>query len=69
VVNSSRNEQLIKPLCDTDTTETGVQIKFITDQEGPLLVKLKAGGLNTSADLPFMVDADNLWLRVCFRWS
>jgi iron(III) transport system substrate-binding protein len=45
VVNSSRNEQLIKPLCDPDATETGVQIKFITDQEGPFLVMLKAGGI------------------------
>lgn len=60
VINSARSEQLIKPLCDAYTTETGIQIKFITDKEGPLVEKLKAEGLNTPADLMITVDADNL---------
>jgi iron(III) transport system substrate-binding protein len=62
VVYSARNEQLIKPLFDAYTTETGTQIKFITDKEGPLLERLKAEGKNTPADLLLTVDAGNLWL-------
>ena len=62
VVYSARNEQLIKPLFDTYTKETGVQIKFITDKEGPLLQKLKAEGKDTPADILMTVDAGNLWL-------
>jgi iron(III) transport system substrate-binding protein len=62
VVYSSRNEQLIKPLFDAYTRETGTNVKFITDQEGPLLARLKAEGANTPADLLITVDAGNLWL-------
>jgi iron(III) transport system substrate-binding protein len=62
VVYSARNEQLIKPLFDAYTAETGTKIKFITDKEGPLLARLKAEGANTPADLLITVDAGNLWL-------
>ncbi|MGA9031763.1 MAG: Fe(3+) ABC transporter substrate-binding protein [Sulfuricaulis sp.] len=62
VVYSARNEQLIKPLFDAYTAETGTQIKFITDKEGPLLERLKAEGANTPADMLITVDAGNLWL-------
>ena len=61
VVYSARNEQLIKPLFDAYTRETGVQIKFITDKEGPLMARLKAEGKNTPADMLLTVDAGNLW--------
>ncbi|MDP3123673.1 MAG: Fe(3+) ABC transporter substrate-binding protein, partial [Thiobacillus sp.] len=49
VVYSARNEQLIKPLFDAYTRDTGVQVKFITDKEGPLMARLKAEGRNTRA--------------------
>lgn len=62
IVYSERNESLIKPLFDAYTKETGVDIRFITDQAGPLLVRLKAEGENTPADLLITVDAGNLWL-------
>lgn len=62
VVYSARNEQLIKPLFDSYSAETGTVIKFITDKEGPLLERLKAEGKNTPADLLITVDAGNLWL-------
>lgn len=62
VVYSARNEQLIKPLFDAYTAETGIPIKFITDKEGPLLERLKAEGKNTPADMLITVDAGNLWL-------
>lgn len=61
VVYSARNEQLIKPLFDAYTAQTGVQIKFITDKEGPLMARLKAEGRNTPADVLLTVDAGNLW--------
>lgn len=61
VVYSARNEQLIKPLFDAYTLETGVKVKFVTDKEGPLLARLKAEGRNTPADLLLTVDAGNLW--------
>ncbi|HEY5682758.1 MAG TPA: Fe(3+) ABC transporter substrate-binding protein [Sulfuricaulis sp.] len=62
VVYSARNEQLIKPLFDAYTAETGAAIRFITDKEGPLLERLKAEGKNTPADMLITVDAGNLWL-------
>lgn len=61
VVYSSRNEQLIKPLFDAYTKDTGVAVRFITDKEGPLIERLKAEGANTPADLLITVDAGNLW--------
>ena len=61
VVYSARNEQLIKPLFDAYTRDTGVQVKFITDKEGPLMARLKAEGRNTPADVLLTVDAGNLW--------
>ena len=61
VIYSARNEQLIKPLFDLYTKETGVKIKFITDKEGSLMQRLKAEGPNTPADILFTVDAGNLW--------
>jgi hypothetical protein len=61
VVYSARAEQLIKPLFDAYTKETGVQVKFITGGEGPLMERLKAEGQNTPADILLTVDAGNLW--------
>jgi iron(III) transport system substrate-binding protein len=62
VVYSARNEQLIKPLFDAYTKETGTPIKFLTGNEGALLEKLKTEGASTPADLLLTVDAGNLWL-------
>ena len=62
VIYSTRNEQLIKPLFDAYTAETGTEIKFITDKEGPLLERLKAEATNTPEDMLITVDAGNLWL-------
>jgi iron(III) transport system substrate-binding protein len=60
-VYSARNEQLIKPLFDAYTKETGVQVRFVTGAEGALLERLKAEGSNTPADVLLTVDAGNLW--------
>lgn len=61
VVYSARNEQLIKPLFDQYQRETGVEVRFLTDKEGPLLARLRAEGTNTPADVLLTVDAGNLW--------
>ena len=61
VVYSARNEQLIKPLFDAYTKETGVKVQFVTDKAGPLLQRLKSEGKNSPADLLITVDAGNLW--------
>lgn len=61
VVYSARKEHLIKPVIDAYTKETGVRVKLITDKAAPLLVRLKAEGENTPADLFITVDAGNLW--------
>lgn len=60
-VYSARNEQLIKPLFDAYTKETGVEVKLLTDKEGPIMARLQAEGANTPADMLLTVDAGNLW--------
>lgn len=61
VVYSSRIDELIKPVFDAYTAKTGVQVKFITDKEAPLMARIKAEGENTPADLLLTVDGGNLW--------
>lgn len=61
VVYSARIEQLIKPMFDAFTRDTGIQVKFTTDKEGALLARLKAEGRRTPADVLITVDAGNLW--------
>ena len=61
VVYSARIEQLIRPLFEAYTRDTGVEVKFVTDKEGPLMERLKAEGPNTPADVLLTVDAGNLW--------
>ncbi|QLL13190.1 extracellular solute-binding protein [Pseudomonas chlororaphis] len=61
VVYSSRIDELIKPVFDLYTQKTGVQVKFITDKEAPLMQRIKAEGENATADLLLTVDAGNLW--------
>ena len=61
VVYSARNEQLIKPLFDAYTKETGVTVKFVTGKAGSLMQRLKSEGKNTPADILLTVDAGNLW--------
>jgi len=61
VAYSSRIDELIKPVFDAYTAETGVPITFITDKEAPLMQRIKAEGQNGVADLLLTVDAGNLW--------
>jgi iron(III) transport system substrate-binding protein len=61
VVYSARIEQLIKPMFDAFTKDTGIAVKYLTDKEGPLLERLKSEGKSTPADVLITVDAGNLW--------
>ena len=61
IVYSARKEHLIKPVIDRYGRETGVEIKLLTDKAASLLVRLKAEGKRTPADLLITVDAGNLW--------
>jgi iron(III) transport system substrate-binding protein len=60
-VYSARNEQLIKPVFDRYTAETGVGIRFVTDDAGPLIERLAAESTNSPADILLTVDAGELW--------
>lgn len=61
MVYSARNEQLIKPIFDRYTAETGMPIRFVTDDAGPLIERLNAEGANSPADILMTVDAGELW--------
>jgi iron(III) transport system substrate-binding protein len=61
VVYSARNEQLIKPIFDRYSAETGQKIRFVTDDAGPLIERLNAEGANSQADILMTVDAGELW--------
>lgn len=61
VVYSARNEQLIKPMFDRYTAETGMPVRFVTDDAGPLIERLAAEGANSPADILLTVDAGELW--------
>lgn len=60
-VYSARQEQLIKPLFDIYTEQTGVRINYITDKAEALVARLAAEGRRSPADLLITVDAGNLW--------
>jgi len=61
VVYSARNEQLIKPVFDAYTRETGVEVEFTTGEAAVLTERLAAEGRNSPADILMTVDAGELW--------
>jgi len=61
VVYSARNEQLIKPVFEAYTRETGVEIRFTTGDAAVLIERLAAEGRNSPADVLMTVDAGELW--------
>lgn len=62
VVYSARIEQLIEPMFEAFTAETGIKVKQFTAKEAELFERLKAEGKNTPADVFMTVDVGNLWL-------
>lgn len=61
IVYSARNEQLIKPLFDLYTRETGVEVTFTTADAAVLIERIAAEGRNSPADILMTVDAGELW--------
>ncbi|MGD9539175.1 MAG: Fe(3+) ABC transporter substrate-binding protein [Alphaproteobacteria bacterium] len=61
---SLRQEQLIRPLLDAFTKETGIEVKLVSGKDDALLERLKAEGDNSPADVFMTVDAGRLHLAV-----
>jgi iron(III) transport system substrate-binding protein len=57
---SARKEQLIKPLLDRFTEETGISVNLVTGKADALLKRLETEGRNTPADLLITTDAGRL---------
>lgn len=60
-VYSAREEQLIKPLVNAFTKDTGIQVNLVTADDDPLLERLKREGDNSPADLLITADAGRLY--------
>ena len=59
-VYSAREEQLIKPLLDAFSKDTGIKINLVTGDDDPLLERLKREGMNSPADVLITADAGRL---------
>lgn len=57
---SARKEQLIKPLLDKFTTQTGIKVNLVTGKADALLKRLSVEGKNSPADLLITTDAGRL---------
>ncbi|WP_006788389.1 Fe(3+) ABC transporter substrate-binding protein [Thiorhodospira sibirica] len=57
---SARQENLIKPLLDEFTQETGIRVNLVTARADALLQRLRSEGRNSPADVLITVDAGNL---------
>ncbi|MEW8195329.1 MAG: Fe(3+) ABC transporter substrate-binding protein [Candidatus Thiodiazotropha sp.] len=62
VVNlySARKEQLIKPLLDRFSDQTGIKVNLVTGKADALLQRLQSEGRNTPADMLITTDAGRL---------
>lgn len=60
-VYSAREEQLIKPLLDAFSQDSGIQVNLVTANDDPLLERLKREGANSPADLLITADAGRLY--------
>lgn len=57
---SARKEELIKPLLDRFTEETGIEVNLVTGKADALLKRLQVEANNTPADLLITTDAGRL---------
>ncbi|QCU89242.1 Fe(3+) ABC transporter substrate-binding protein [Thiomicrorhabdus sediminis] len=60
-VYSARKEQLIKPLLDEFSRDTGIKVNLITSKADALLQRLQSEGALSPADLLVTVDAGRLY--------
>ncbi len=58
---SARKENLIKPLLDRFTGQTGIQVNLVTGKADALLKRLQSEGINSPADLLLTTDAGRLY--------
>lgn len=63
-VYSFRQEQLIRPLLDAFTKETGIEVRLVSGKDDALLERLRAEGENSPADILMTVDAGRLYRAV-----
>ena len=63
-VYSAREEQLIKPLLDAFSKDTGIKVNLVTGDDDPLLERLKREGENSPADVLITADAGRLYRAV-----
>lgn len=59
-VYSARKEDLIKPLLDDFSKQTGITVNLVTGKEEALLQRLQSEGANTPADVLLTSDAGRL---------
>jgi len=59
-IYSARKEDLIKPLLDDFSKQTGVTVNLVTGKEEALLQRLQSEGANTPADVLLTSDAGRL---------
>ncbi len=57
---SSRQENLIKPLLERFTEQTGIEVNLVTGKDDALLERLQREGLNSPADVLMTADAGRL---------
>ncbi|PIE83166.1 MAG: Fe(3+) ABC transporter substrate-binding protein [Candidatus Contendobacter odensis] len=60
-VYSARKEDLIKPLLDDFSKQTGIKVNLVTGKAQALLQRLKSEGRNTPADVLLTTDAGRLY--------
>ncbi len=59
-IYSARKEDLIKPLLDDFSKQTGIKVNLVTGKEEALLQRLQSEGINTPADVLLTSDAGRL---------
>jgi iron(III) transport system substrate-binding protein len=57
---SARKEELIKPLLDRFTNQTGIKVNLVTGKADALLKRLQSEGVNSPADILLTTDAGRL---------
>jgi len=60
-VYSARKTQLIKPLLDEFTRQSGIKVNLLTSKDDALLKKLESEGANSPADILITTDAGRLY--------
>jgi iron(III) transport system substrate-binding protein len=68
-VYSYREENLIKPLLDQFSTQTGIKVNLLTGPAEGLFERLQAEGENTPADILITVDAACYSLQTQGFWT